>query len=174
MTHITYFIFSHILSWHCLLKLIKCAKLKLACILFEGGDIMDFRKKIQDKIKKQVEKIGEIEIKLREEKIYLKALQDTLKLVPGSNGNAELRTGSLVALARESLRKVGKPMHVREILKDMEKEATRNNRVSLSGSIGGYIRRNQIFTKIAPNTFGLKEFDNKEDEELKEGILKDL
>ncbi len=110
-----------------------------------------------------MEKIGEIEMKLREEKIYLNALQDTLKLAPGSNGNAngnaELRTGSLVALAREILRKAGKPMHVREILKDMEKEATRNNRVSLSGSIGGYIRRNQIFTKTAPNTFGLKEFE---------------
>ncbi len=110
-----------------------------------------------------MEKIGEIEMKLREEKIYLNALQDTLKLAPGSNGNAngnaELRTGSLVALAREILRKAGKPMHVREILKDMAKEATRNNRVSLSGSRGGYIRRNQIFTnqnKKSMNTLDVK------------------
>lgn len=124
---------------------------------------MDFRKKIQDKIKKQTEKIHEIEIQLREAKVYLSALQDTLKLAPKSNGSiggkSVLRPGSLVALARESLRKTGKPMHVRDILKDIGKDTTRNNRVSLSGSIGGYIRKEQIFTKIAPNTFGLKEFE---------------
>ncbi len=139
---------------------------------------MDFRKKIQDKIKKQTGKIREIEIQLREANVYLGALQDTLKIAPKSNGSigrsAELRPGSLVALARESLRKEGKPMHVRDILKDMGKEVSRNNRVSLSSSIRGYIKKSQIFTSIAPNTFGLKEFDNKEDGEPKGDILKDL
>lgn len=133
---------------------------------------MDFRKKLQDKIKKQMEKIDKIESELREAQVYLSALQDTLKLAPRSNGStnniAKLRSGSLVALARDCLRKAGKPMHVKNILVSIGKEVNRSNRVSLSSSIRGYIRKDQIFTSDvdSPNTFGLKEFEenNKDDD----------
>jgi hypothetical protein len=62
-------------------------------------------------------------------------------------------------------------MHVTDLLKEMGKDATKSNRTSLSGSLGFYVRQEEIFTRPAPNTFGLREFgDNEADEELPEGF----
>jgi hypothetical protein len=65
---------------------------------------------------------------------------------------------------RDYLRKVGKPLHVSKILGGIGKEVTRDSKVSMSGFIAAYVRKNQFFTRIAPNVFGLKEFDEKEKE----------
>jgi hypothetical protein len=69
------------------------------------------------------------------------------------SSQAQLRPGTDLAKAYEALRLEGKALHVLELLKRIGKEPTHKNRVSLSGSIGLYVRRKQFFARPAPNTF---------------------
>jgi hypothetical protein len=73
-----------------------------------------------------------------------------------------LRPGSAVAKAREAILKAGKPLHITEILKAIGRPVDKGNRVSLSGSLSGYVKRGEIFTRPAPNTFGLAELNHDE------------
>jgi hypothetical protein len=130
---------------------------------------MIIRRKIEEKMQKKREEIAVLEQQLGEAKSYLLALQDTLKMVPKS-GESELaaqslRPGSEVSKAYEILKTNGSPLHVNELVKRLGKETNKQNRVSLSGSLSGYARRNYIFSRPAPNTFGLIEFDSIKTEE---------
>jgi hypothetical protein len=120
------------------------------------------RRQIEAMIKKKEQEIQELEAQIKESKIYLQALQDVLKRFPREPGgdigaNATLRPGSMVGQARGSILKLGKPLHVDQILKDQGKELTRENRTALGGSLSAYVRKGIIFTRVAPNTFGLVE-----------------
>lgn len=124
---------------------------------------MNVTKKMVKLIEEKKTEIVGLEGKVCEAKAYLSALEDSLKLISkhddGSKGDA-LRPGSMVHQAREVLKKAGKPLHIGDLLKEMGKEATKENRVSLSGSLANYVRSQTIFTRPAPNTFGLAEFDS--------------
>lgn len=61
--------------------------------------------------------------------------------------------------ARDFIRSKGAPQHVAEILKGISKDPNKANLMSLSGSLGSYVRKGHIFTKPAPNTFGLIELE---------------
>ena len=56
------------------------------------------------------------------------------------------------------IKAAGKPLHINEILNVLKLEPNKKNRLSLSGSLSGYARRGEVFTRPAPNTFGLVEF----------------
>ena len=125
---------------------------------------MVIRKKIEEKMEKKREEIALLEKQVGEAKSYLLALQDALKMMPKA-GEAEsaaqsLRPGTDVSKAYEILKASGKQLHVNEIVKRMGKEVSKENRISVSGSLSGYARRNCIFTRPAPNTFGLVEFES--------------
>lgn len=121
-------------------------------------------------MEKKREEISLLEKQIGEAKSYLLALQDALKMMPktsdGESAAQALRTGTEVAKSYDIIKASGKPLHVNEIVKRLGKEVSKQNRVSLSGSLSGYARRNYIFTRPAPNTFGLVEFEsnNKSDE----------
>jgi len=68
-----------------------------------------------------------------------------------------LRPGTALASAKEALEKAGRPMHISEILKAINKPVDKKNRLSLSGSLASYVRNGQIFRRPAPNTFALIE-----------------
>jgi hypothetical protein len=124
---------------------------------------MGVRDEIQKRIDRKRSEIGEFEAKAREAAIYIQALEDALRLVPKdpldeSAVSMELRPGSRVAKAREFLRKLGRPGQILEILTGIGEDPTAANRAALSGSIGAYVRKGEIFTRPAPNTFGLIEF----------------
>jgi hypothetical protein len=127
------------------------------------GLAMFLRKEFEKRMEKKREEIASLEKQLSEAKSYLLALQDSMKLVcrVGDNDNAEaaLRPGTDLDKAREFLRKSGKAMHVSKIIEGTGKELSKANRVSLSGSLGNYVRKGLIFTRPAPNTFGLVEFE---------------
>jgi hypothetical protein len=57
-----------------------------------------------------------------------------------------------------------------EILKALGKPSDKEHRMSLAGTLSGYARDGKVFTKTAPNTFGLLEFKSvqREEEELPE------
>src|SRR5581483_7219739 len=122
------------------------------------------RKKLLDKILKKQEEISKMEKELGESRAYLMALQDMLKLLPraesaGLPQSAGLRAGTDLAKAYDVLKKAGEPLPMTELLTRMGKEVNAKNRMSLSGSLGSYVRKNSIFSRPAPNTFGLIEFD---------------
>ena len=53
----------------------------------------------------------------------------------------------------------GKPLHISDLLVALGKETDHDNRAALSGSLSAYVRKHEIFTRPAPNTFGLVEFE---------------
>lgn len=122
---------------------------------------MQIQHEIERRIEKKRQEIADLKQQLNTAETYLGALQDTLKLLP-KEGDREvvLRAGSDLAQARDFIKAKGCPQHVNDILKGINKEPNKSNKTSLSGSLGGYVRKGVIFTKPAPNTFGLLELEN--------------
>lgn len=121
------------------------------------------RNRIENKIKQKEQEIHELEINIMQAKSYLLALNDMLKMLPRENNGPSkpmLRAGTEMAKVRDLLELIGKPMHLNEILKSMGKENTKNTRAALAGSLAGYVRKGVIFTRPAPNTFGLIDFES--------------
>lgn len=123
------------------------------------------RPTIDDRIAKKTAEIQELEMKIREAKAYLQALNDVAKTISrdesvGAEQETSLRPGSSVAEAREAILKAGKPLHISDILKASGKEMTSKSRAALAGSISAYVRRGEIFTRPRPNTFGLTELSS--------------
>jgi hypothetical protein len=130
---------------------------------------MDLRKELKRKIERKQGEIQqwqvegrELETRVREALAYVCGLEETLKLLPRETlseaATTSLRADSAVAKAREVILKAGKPLHINEILKALGKAVNHDSKASMSGSIGAYARKNQVFTRPAPNTFGLIEF----------------
>ncbi len=130
---------------------------------------MGLRDEFQKRIEKKQQEIRDLELKLKEANSYLQALLDSVKLLPRDSNAATaeqvLRPGTAIAKARDAIKKSGKPLHVNEILKFLDKPIDKKNRISLGGSLSGYVRRGEIFTRPAPNTFGLRELEELESEE---------
>lgn len=147
---------------------------------------MTFREEIQKRLTKKRAEVTEIEGRIRKlkedlesAKSYVLGMEDTLKLIPmeidegvSSQGSVKpLRVGTAVAKAREAILQNGKPMHINALLTAMGKVDDSNNRVSLAGSLGAYVREKKIFTRTAPNVFGLFEIGDpaESEEEIKRG-----
>jgi hypothetical protein len=128
---------------------------------------MSVKAKFEEKIRKKKEEIQEYETKIREAKSYLQALEDAIKLLPRETNNgtetSTFRPGSNIAKTYELLKKKGAPMHINDILSGIGKTASKKEKVSMSGALGWYVRRKEIFTRPFPNTFGL--FSMEEHEE---------
>jgi|WetSurMetagenome_2_1015567.scaffolds.fasta_scaffold01227_5 hypothetical protein len=130
---------------------------------------MGVKEKIEERIKKKELEIQEHEAMIRESRAAIQAFQDTLKLLPkeltDDSSEAALRPGSGPYQVYELIKKNGRAMHISEILKGIGKEATKENKVSLAGTLGFYVRKGELFTRPAPNTFSINELDAKEVEE---------
>lgn len=122
---------------------------------------MSERKKIEDRLKKKVSEVNSLEEKIKSAKIYIQALQDILKLMDGDDeqpkSESTLKVGSAVAQARDFILGRAAPVHINEILEALGKGDTREAKASLTSSLAAYVRRGDIFTRPAPNTFGLIE-----------------
>lgn len=113
-----------------------------------------------DKIRKKEAEIQSLEDKLKTARIYLQALhdvRDALGAMESGQSDSALRTGSAVAQAREAIQRAGKPLHISDLLSALGKSVTKEARASLTSSLAAYVRRGEIFTRPAPNTFGLAE-----------------
>jgi hypothetical protein len=123
---------------------------------------MNARRKITQKIEEKNTRIADLQRQLAEEIAHRNGLQEALKFVPAepTNGEAfDLREGTDAAKVRDILKAEGKPIHLDEILKRMGKEATRNAKGALAGSLGYYVKKHIVFTRPGRNIFGLMEFD---------------
>jgi hypothetical protein len=137
---------------------------------------MDDRQKILDRLKRKEQEIQALEERLRAARTYVQALHDILKLLgedatatPESRGQpppeTALRVGSSVDLARQAILKQGAAMHINALVEALGKDASRESRISLASSLAAYVRKGEIFTRPAPNTFGLAELGHKTAEE---------
>lgn len=125
---------------------------------------MTERDVIEAQIAKKQSEIDGLEDKIKSAKQYVAALRDVLKLIdkaskPDDSDDSEtkLRAGSAVAQSRDIILNLGVPVHIDDLLEAMGKEVNRDTRASLAGSLAAYVRREDIFTRPAPNTYGLIE-----------------
>lgn len=122
---------------------------------------MGLRQKLDEKIRKKEQEIQSLETSIREARVYLQAMQDMLKLIPRDDSTKDgaetdlLKPGSAVFRAMQAIKEAGKPLHISAILRAMDVPDEKKHRVSLGGSLARYVRDGQIFTRSAPNTFGL-------------------
>ncbi len=134
---------------------------------------MGVRQDFERRIARKEQEIGELELTLRDAKTVVQTLQEAMRLLPKDmleqdTGGRGLRAGSALSKARDAIKKAGKPLHVQEILKALGKPQDKKNRLSLGGSLSAYVRKKDIFTKPAPNTFGLFELESSGPSELPE------
>jgi hypothetical protein len=98
---------------------------------------------------------------IREAEIYLKALEDTLLLLPRAEVDSEivpdmrLQEGSYAQQIYDLLKRENTPLHIKQILTKLQIPFNSKTRASVVGSLWPYIRSGRIFTKTAPNTFWL-------------------
>lgn len=123
---------------------------------------MNERRKIEDRLRKKEQELQAFDEQMKATKVYIQALQDVLKILPkevdlGLSAQSILRNGSAVAQARDIIIAKETPVHISDILLEMEKEPTRENRANLVSSLAAYVRKGEIFARTAPNTFGLIE-----------------
>jgi hypothetical protein len=123
---------------------------------------MGLREEITKKIEKKEQELATLYQQANDCQIYISSLQDVLKMLPrDTDGGKEivLRAGSLISKARDILKKTQKPLHVTDLLTALGRPNTPKARLALSGSLSAYVRRDEVFTRPEPNTFGLKEFE---------------
>jgi hypothetical protein len=122
---------------------------------------MHAREQVQKLLDRKLQEIKELELQIEKAKAYVQALQDSMRFLPkdATQVDASLRPGTALARAQDFLRSKGEPMHITEILKALNQPADKKHRLSLSGSLSSYVRNGQIFTRPAPNTFGLMEMN---------------
>lgn len=124
---------------------------------------MTERQMIEERMRKKLAEVATLEEKLKSAKVYLSALRDILRLIEkdetdtSDQGEVKLRAGSSVAQARDIILARGEPVHLDDLLTGIGKEVTRASQASLAGSLAAYVRKDEIFTRPAPNTFGLIE-----------------
>jgi hypothetical protein len=120
------------------------------------------RDRIEERIDKKTQEIQELEMKIREAKAYLQALQDIAKLMPRDDEEEPAEEGmpsgrSYITDAKDAITKAGRALHIVEIIKMSGRKNDRKTRTGFSGSLAAYVRKGEIFTRPKPNTFGLIE-----------------
>jgi len=123
---------------------------------------MSYRKKIERMIENKMDEVEHYKSMIREAEIYLKALRDTLSMLPLEETEAEVATdgrlqqGSYAQKIYALLKRESRPLHIKQILDKMQIPFNEKTRSSVVGTLGHYIRSGRIFIKTAPNTYWLK------------------
>lgn len=129
---------------------------------------MALRDDIQKRIDKKRTEIEALRSQIRDATVYVQALEDTLKILPrdavdeaaGGSTGLVLRMGSKVYKARQAIYSAGKPLHLVELMAALRLPNTPKEKAALAGSLSSYARKSEIFTRPAPNTFGLISMQN--------------
>lgn len=120
------------------------------------------RRKVEAKISAKEKEIKELEANLSAARAELKGMKEILKILPReqtpSSAKNILRSGSMAEKAYKVLKNNEKPLYIDDILSDMKRAVNKKNKVSLSSVLSQYARKNEIFSRPAPNTFGLLEW----------------
>jgi hypothetical protein len=123
--------------------------------------MLNIRRDLERKIERKRQEVDDLLRKAQDEQVYLRALEDTLKMLPKDSEvgvKVVLRAGSDLEKVQNIIRKAGHSLHIAKIVEQMGKPYSANELAGLIGSLSSYSRRQRVFTKTAPNTFGLLEF----------------
>lgn len=121
--------------------------------------------------KKFEEEIAKLEKVAADALAGIETWKKALKLLPKETDSkpklrtAELRPGSDMDLARTALLSAKKPLHINDLVAAMGRSPSKESRISIASSIQAYARREVVFKKTAPNTFGLIEGQQKIEED---------
>lgn len=129
---------------------------------------MGARENLQRLADRKSQEIKDLERQIDMARAYLQAIQDSMKALPrepsiqpnGDDPSLDLRPGTLLARAKDAIQRSGSPMHITALLSAIGVENTKKARVSLVGSLGAYVRKGTVFSRPAPNTFGLIGMDS--------------
>ncbi len=131
---------------------------------------MSARDRIFNQIKKKEVEIQDLKTRLREAEVYIQGLRDAIKYVQkdqgdsdNPSGGAKLKAGSNLAKARDYISKMGKPLHVEEILKGLNQPINKKTKVSLAGSLNAYAKNGRVFVRFGNNVFGIDGIAQKDD-----------
>ena len=123
---------------------------------------MKARRDIERRIDKEQQKVAELRSQIKHAESFIQGLQEALKMLPKDDenkprkGKGLVRPGSGMAKIINLIRQNGKPMHISEIVTGLGREDTKANRMSIAGSLGRYVRRDEVFSRVGPNLFSLK------------------
>jgi hypothetical protein len=138
---------------------------------------MHIREQFQRLVDRKQQEIRNLELQIEKARTYVEALQDSMRLLPKevtAGSEATLRPDTALARTRDILRTAGKPMHINDLLKALGSPADSKHKLSLGGSLANYVRKGQIFTRPAPNTFGLIEMSQKGESKIEDEIPEDF
>ena len=134
---------------------------------------MNARNDIEKRIEKERQKISDLKTEISRIESFILGLQEALKIIPkdGETKSSRMRRGTIragseIAKIQELIRQEGKPLHIGEIVVGLGKPDTKPNRMSISGSLGRYVRRGEVFNRPGPNLFSLVDMAVPSKEEL--------
>lgn len=83
----------------------------------------------------------------------------TAVAMPLAGRKRPIREGSTVGQARRVLRMVGGPLHVDELIKNIEHmTGLPVNKATLVSNLARYVKNNDTFTRVGANRFGLIDY----------------
>lgn len=87
--------------------------------------------------------------------VVIRVAENNQTLLSSSVTNVHsLREGTEISKVMEIIKRAGRPMHVKEILVKLGTN-DKKKKISLTGTLNQYSKKNKIFTKTASNTYGV-------------------
>ncbi|MGA9452944.1 MAG: hypothetical protein WBW41_16565 [Verrucomicrobiia bacterium] len=123
---------------------------------------MSYRKELEKKIERKLSEISDWEHSIDEARAFVEGLREALKMCPPDDGQPmpdTLRAGSDMDKVRTILKMANQPLHIDTIVSLMDKSYSDTMKVGLAGSLNSYAKKRKVFTRTAPRTFGLIEFE---------------
>ena len=120
---------------------------------------MNLRREFEKLIEKKRAEIVEAEKSIASADAYIQAMSDAIKKLPKEDAAAAplVRAGSDVEKIREAILGAGKALHISEIIQALGRTDDADSKAKIAGLLGWYTSKGKVFTKTAPNTYGLVE-----------------
>lgn len=120
---------------------------------------MNLRKEFEKLIEKKRVEISEAQKAIDAGQAYIQAMVDAIKKLPKEDQTAvsPVRAGSEVEKIREVILQARRPLHLGEIIAALGRPDDAESKSKFAGLLGWYTSKGKVFTKTAPNTYGLVE-----------------
>jgi hypothetical protein len=134
---------------------------------------MKARKDIERRIEKENQRITDLRSQIERGEAFIQGLHEALKMLPKDENNSKprkgkgaLRAGSDMAKIRDLIQQAGKAMYISDLVTGLGKPNTKANRLSIASSLSRYVRANEIFKRVKPSTFALRDMEDLPEVEL--------
>jgi len=122
--------------------------------------VMNLRKEFEKLIEKKRAEIDDAQKSIASAEAYIQAMTDAIKKLPKDDTSpavSPVRPGSDVEKVRDAILSAGKPLHISEIIAALGRVDDADSKAKIAGLLGWYTSKGKVFTKTAPNTYGLVE-----------------